>query len=124
MERIRDVLVVDDNVDIVDALAMVLGDAGYAVRAAFDGRQALDAVAAQIPALVLLDLRMPIMDGWECARILRDRYGPALRIVAISAAEHTRSDNADAIGVDDVLPKPVDLDVLLGVIAKYLPLDA
>jgi CheY-like chemotaxis protein len=117
----REVLVVDDNVDIVVALALVLADAGYAVRSAFDGRQALDAVAAQVPALVLLDLRMPIMDGWECARILRDRYGPTLRIVAISAAEHTRGSGEDVFGADDVLSKPVDIDVLLDIIAKHLP---
>jgi CheY-like chemotaxis protein len=115
-----DVLVVDDNVDIVDALMLLLGEAGYETRPAYDGSQALDAVEARLPGLVLLDLRMPVMDGWTCARALRGRYGGTLPIVVVSAAEHTRC-SAHAIAADEVLQKPIDIDELLKVVGRFVP---
>jgi CheY-like chemotaxis protein len=115
-----DVLVVDDNADIVDALELLLGEAGFATRPAYEGRQALDAVEARRPGLVLLDLLMPVMDGWECARILRDRYGATLPIVVVSAAEHVRA-CAESVGADGVMSKPADIDELVDLVGRFVP---
>jgi CheY-like chemotaxis protein len=113
----RDVLVVDDDPDMVDAMLLVLRGAGYASRSAGNGRQALEAVAARMPALVLLDMLMPVMDGWQCARELRARYGRGVPIVVVTAAEHARA-RSEEIGADAALSKPFDVDDLLRVVAR------
>lgn len=118
-----DVLIVEDNRDLIEALVLILEDAGFATRTAGDGQQALDAVEARKPALVLLDMLMPVMDGWTCARILRERYGATIPIVVLTAAEHARL-RADEIGADAVLPKPVDIDTLISVVGRYAPREA
>lgn len=62
------VLVVEDNVDVREMMQILLEDAGYDVRAAANGREALASMRACRPSLVLLDLDMPVMDGWEFRR--------------------------------------------------------
>lgn len=113
----HDVLVVDDDPDMIEALELVLHRAGYATRSADNGQRALEEVAAQRPALVVLDMLMPVMDGWCCARELRARYGRSLPIVMVSAAEHVRSRAAE-IAVEDVLPKPFEVGELLRIVAR------
>jgi two-component system, OmpR family, response regulator MprA len=115
-----DVLVVDDDPDMLEATLLVLEEAGYETRSARNGEQALAAVAARMPALVLLDMLMPVMDGWRCARELRARYGRRVPIVVLTAAEHVRS-RGEEIEADDVLPKPFGVAELLQVIARYTP---
>ena len=119
MQTPKDVLVVDDDPDMVDAMLLVLEGAGYASRSAANGRQALDAVAARMPALVLLDMLMPVMDGWQCARELRARYGRGVPIVVVTAAEHARA-RGEEVGADAALAKPFDVDDLLRVVSRCL----
>ena len=114
----RDVLVVEDEPAMADAMLRVLALKGYAARRAVNGREALAAVEQCRPALVLLDILMPVMDGWECARELRLRYGTDLPIVVVTAAEHARQRAAE-LQADDVLPKPFDLGDLLRVVERY-----
>lgn len=116
----RDVLIVDDEPDMADVIKAALEHEGYPCRVAANGRQALDEVSAALPGLVLLDMLMPIMNGWETARVLRDTYGPDLPIVVMTAAEHAGS-RRDEAAADDVLAKPFELDELLRVIASFLP---
>jgi CheY-like chemotaxis protein len=116
----RDVLVVDDDPDMVDVITAVLGMEGYAVRSAENGRRALEAVEAAVPAVVLLDMLMPVMDGWSFARELRARYGPAVPIVVVTAAEHAPARAAE-IGATDVVSKPFDVDDLINVVARHAP---
>ncbi len=113
-----DVLVVDDDPDIVEVLQLVLREAGYAVRSAVNGKQALEAVVARTPALILLDMLMPVMDGWQFTRELRARHGRTVPIVVVTAAEHARA-WSEEIGADDVLPKPFDVDELLRLVARH-----
>lgn len=113
-----DVLVVEDDPDVADVLLQVLGLAGYACRCAANGLEALEAAAEQLPALVLLDMLMPVMDGWQCGRELRARYGDSLAIVVTTAAEHARR-CGDDIGADDVLAKPFDIGDLLTIVDRY-----
>jgi DNA-binding response OmpR family regulator len=106
------VLVVEDDPDLLALVEMILRDAGYRVATAPDGRSALARVAEEMPALVLLDMRMPVMSGWEFAREFRARHGRAAPIVVVTAAENARA-RADEIGADGWLEKPFDLDDVL-----------
>ena len=104
---------------MAEVMVQLLGDAGYATRSAANGQEALDAVSAKMPALVLLDMLMPVMDGWQCARELRARYGQALPIVVVTAAEQARA-RAEQIGAEGVLPKPFDIADLLRVVRHHV----
>jgi CheY-like chemotaxis protein len=117
--RCEDVLVVDDDPDMIEVMELVLHDAGYATRTALNGQQALDAVAAGMPALIVLDMLMPVMNGWQFAREFHARYGASAPIVVATAAEHVRS-RGDDIEAVDVLPKPFEVSDLLRVVARHL----
>jgi DNA-binding response OmpR family regulator len=118
MKTERHILIVEDNRDMAEALSRALGCAGYSSRVAQNGALALDAVAACAPALVLLDILMPVMDGWQCARELRARYGNTIPIIVITAAEDAHARGA-AIGAEAVLGKPFELDELLQLVKRY-----
>ena len=115
-----DVLIVDDDPDMVTIIRIMLDDAGYQVRSARNGKEALESVAAKMPAVVLLDILMPVMDGWQCARELRARYGRRVPIVVVTAAEHAGA-RAAQVGGDDVLAKPFEMAELLRIVARYAP---
>jgi CheY-like chemotaxis protein len=83
------VLVVDDDPAIREAVRDVLEAAGMRVATARDGAEALERVLAEPPSLVLLDMRMPVMDGWHFSRALRER-GLALPVVVMTAAADAR----------------------------------
>ena len=113
LQRAR-VLVVDDNYDAADSLSMVLEVLGADVRVAHDGFEALDAFAAYAPSVVLLDIGMPGMNGYEVARAIRSRFPEsAACLVALTGwgQDDDRQRARDA-GFDHHLVKPVDLDVL------------
>jgi PAS domain S-box-containing protein len=106
----RRVLVVDDNQDAADGMAMLIELMGVAVRVAYDGRSALAAAEAFRPDLVLLDLGMPVVDGYEVCRTLREQPdGDAMSIVALTGwgQESDRRRTQDA-GFDDHLTKPIE----------------
>jgi DNA-binding response OmpR family regulator len=113
------VLVVEDDVDLSSLLEMILRDAGYAVRTAGDGEQALARVGEQMPGLILLDMRMPVMNGWEFAREFRERHGRAAPIVVVTAAENARL-RAEEIGADAWLEKPFELDAVLETVERHV----
>jgi PAS domain S-box-containing protein len=122
----RRVLVVDDNADAADTLAMVLSMRGYDVRVARDGPAALDTARHFLPQLVLLDIGLPGMDGYAVARALRadGRSGP-LRLVALTGygREEDRRRSAEA-GFDDHVVKPIAPEELLQLLAADTPLRA
>jgi CheY-like chemotaxis protein len=116
-ERFR-VLVVDDNEDAADTLAMLMRLWGHEVRTAYSGEDALESALAYRPDCMLLDIRMPGMDGYALARRLRQQ--PALsrsQLVALSAyssEEHSR--RASEAGFDHYLVKPADPTALEGLL--------
>jgi CheY-like chemotaxis protein len=112
------VLVVEDDPDLLALVELLLVDEGYRVRTAPEGRAALAHVEAEMPALVLLDMRMPGMDGWEFAREFRARYGRAAPVVVVTAAEDARA-RAEEIEADGWLAKPFDLEDVLTVAARH-----
>lgn len=108
------VLVVDDNRDAADSLASLLSAIGAEVRVVYDGASALEVVAKWRPPLVLLDLGMPGMDGWEVARRIRgDPVYKNIDLVALTGwgQDKDRKETA-AAGFDGHIIKPVDLDTL------------
>jgi CheY-like chemotaxis protein len=114
------VLVVEDDPDLATLLELVLADGGYRVRTAGHGLEALARVGEEMPGLILLDMRMPIMNGWEFARELRARHGRACPIVVVTAAENA-AQRAAEVGADGWLAKPFDIDDVLAAVARHLP---
>ena len=116
----RRILVVDDNVDAADSLALLLGMEGHDVRVAHDGPAALAAVEAEPPDLVFLDIGMPVMNGYDVARRLRQRPGlEHLLLVAMTGwgQEEDRRRSQEA-GFDHHLVKPVEPDALHQLLAQ------
>ena len=104
----RRVLVVDDNTDAADALALFLELSGHEVRVAYDGAQALSAVAEAMPDCILMDFRMPVMDGCEAARRIRQR-ADARGVVIACVTAYSDGANLARIreaGFDHYLKKP------------------
>lgn len=113
------VLVVDDDEDILELIQLVLGSDGYQVLRALNGREALAVVASQMPDLILLDLKMPVMDGPAFASELRHRYQSVPPIVVVTAADDARK-RANAVAAADWLAKPFEPADLLAAVAKNL----
>jgi CheY-like chemotaxis protein len=121
----RRVLVVDDNRDAAAWLAMILKMMGHEVRTAHDGEAAVAVAAEYRPRLVLMDLGMPKVDGYEAARRMRlQPWGAELFLVALTGwgAEEDRRRTQDG-GFDSHLVKPVDMDILKRLIAE-MPINA
>lgn len=112
----RPVLVVDDDESIVEVLRELLESEGYAVTTAANGAEALAAIEHRAPSLVLLDMRMPVMDGWSFARTLRERRLD-VPVVVMTAAENARR-WADEIGADGYLAKPFDIEEVLDTVER------
>jgi CheY-like chemotaxis protein len=111
------VLVVDDDEAIRAAVRDVLEDAGIQVETASDGAEALSRIEAHRPRLVLLDMRMPGMDGWAFARALRER-GVELPVVVMTAAADARR-WAEEIGANGFVPKPFAISELIAAVRRF-----
>ena len=111
------VLVVDDDAAIRDAVRDVLESAGIAVETATDGADALEKVSRQRPRLVLLDMRMPVLDGWGFASALQER-GVTLPVVVMTAAADARR-WADEIGAIGVVAKPFGVAELVRAVRRF-----
>jgi CheY-like chemotaxis protein len=116
--RSASVLVVDDDPDVLASLCDALGSEGYEVRGARDGIEALEAIGERRPDLIVTDLMMPTMTGFELLAALHDTPElatiPTLIITAARGAEAHHHTSAAV-----VLPKPLDLDRLLRAISTY-----
>jgi CheY-like chemotaxis protein len=119
-ERLR-LLVVDDNVDAADSLAMALRLSGQEVRVAYDGAAALTIAAEIQPEAVLLDIGMPIMDGYVVAKRLRETAGSE-RVLLIAVTGWGQDEDrrlSKAAGFNHHLVKPVDPGILVPLIARH-----
>jgi CheY-like chemotaxis protein len=119
----RRVLIVDDNEDAANSLAMILKLSGHETASAYTAADALERVAAFRPDVVLLDIGLPGMDGYEVAQKIRELPGLRdIRLVAVTG--YGRSDDrlrAREAGFDDHLTKPVEFAVLDRTIAGVRP---
>jgi CheY-like chemotaxis protein len=111
VERHR-VLVVDDNRDAAETMAMVLDMSGHEVLVAHDGQTAVEMVKRHDPALVFLDIGMPGMNGYETASLLRALPGAQSRVLVALTGWGSEADQARSLeaGFDFHLTKPVDID--------------
>jgi CheY-like chemotaxis protein len=114
------VLIVDENRDAADTLALLLTQAGHDVRVSYDGGAALAAARQWGPDVIVLDLYMPGMDGFEVARRLRaEAQFASVLIVALTGAsgDEDRQRSREA-GIDHYLVKPVDLEFIESLLGR------
>ena len=116
------ILIVEDNEMNRDMLSRRLGRKGYAVLLAVDGATGIDVAAAEKPDLILMDMSLPVLDGWEATRRLKaDQLLRGIPIIALTAhAMASDRDKALAAGCDDYDTKPIELPRLLGKIEALL----
>ena len=115
------ILIVDDDESIRQIVRICLSDEGYEVFEASNGQVALNMLTEIAPMLILLDLRMPVMDGWEFAKRYESMPGPRAPLVAFVAALNAEQDCAD-LDAAGILAKPFDLDDLLRAVRNLLPM--
>jgi two-component system cell cycle response regulator DivK len=116
------VLVAEDSDDLRALMKTVLQMKGYRVTEAADGRQAVESALLEHPDLILMDLSMPVMDGWEATRQLR-RYELTREVPIVAVSAHCREEQRELAiraGCDEYIPKPVDYEALDRVLAKLL----
>ena len=116
------ILLVEDHEEIWDFLSRRLKRRGFDVLLAHDGQSGVDKARTEHPDVVLLDMNLPVMDGWTAAQTLKGESGTA-RIPIIALTAHAMSGDRDKAlnaGCDDYHPKPVDFSKLLSQIEAAL----
>jgi len=110
----KPILVVDDDPDALEIVGTFLESRGYRVATAPDGRQALAKVEELRPDLVLLDVMMPGMDGWEVCRLIKNHpeYGDTRVVMLTARGEFADKQEGLRCGADDYIVKPIRLDEL------------
>jgi CheY-like chemotaxis protein len=119
----RRVLVVDDNADAREAMKLLLEDEGHDVRSAGDGPTALESARSFRPEVVLLDIGLPGMDGYEVARALRSEPGSE-RALIVAVSGYGQADDRErsrVAGFDHHLLKPVTPERLLEIVRRPVP---
>jgi urea transport system substrate-binding protein len=114
----RPILIVEDDPDILITLSEILEFEGYKVELATNGQQGLEVMQRIQPALILLDMRMPIMNGWDFARVLSEG-GVKVPILVMTAAQDARR-WAQEIGAQGYIEKPFHINHLLSSIESAL----
>ena len=110
---------VDDDHDIAELVRLALTDEGYEVVIASNGSAALRAMQTMPFDLILLDMRMPMMDGWEFAREYQAGPEPRPPVIVVTAARDA-AERAAEIQADGFIAKPFSLEELLGVVRHHL----
>jgi two-component system, chemotaxis family, chemotaxis protein CheY len=118
MRRPR-VLIVDDDRDICEFVAWGLSDRGYTVVSAENGRKALDSVTTIRPDAIVLDMRMPVMNGWEFAEVYRELPGPHAPIIIMTAYLDSAAVAAE-VGAQGHISKPFNLVRLADILRPFV----
>lgn len=115
-------LLVEDNELNRDMLSRRLEKMGYEVLLAVNGQEGIDMTRSHTPDLVLMDINMPVMDGWEAVRLLKAASDTQdIPIIALTAHAMTSDrDKADEIGFNDYATKPIDFPALVHMIESWL----
>ena len=113
-----EVLVVDDDAALLDVIRRALEGEGYRVLTASDGDRAQTLILESDPAMVLLDLNMPRLSGWEVQAWMQALH-PSIPVVFMTAREHA-FDHAERYGAAASLAKPFDLDDLFRVVSRFV----
>lgn len=118
------ILVVEDDESIRELVSEVLRDDGYQVREARNGLEALKQVSSSRPDLIVLDLMMPVMDGWQFVEACRHEPQCGEVPIVVTSASHDLPHTAERLrelGVRTCLAKPFDVDGLLALVERYAP---
>ncbi len=118
----KEILIVDDDPLVIRLLQTPLQKAGYRIKVADHGLKALDMVKKYPPDLILLDILMPMLDGFKVARLLKfdKRFKDIPIIVLTSRATEDERKKGEQVGADEFLYKPLRLQQVLRVVKKYL----
>jgi CheY-like chemotaxis protein len=116
------ILIIDDDADIVMLLQLLFKDAGFVADVALDGKEGIEKAASIQPDVILLDIIMPGMDGWEVCRKLRSLpQTESIPIIVLTGIQSEEIDNkAQNMGADYVLIKSCDNSELMSVVSKIL----
>jgi CheY-like chemotaxis protein len=120
-EASRRALVVEDDDDVRDVLNMLLTVLGFAVDEATNGREALERLRENLPDLIVLDLMMPVMNGWTFRAEQKKIEGARDIPVIILSARRPPYREVEALEGAEVLPKPFELDTFLKAVARHFP---
>ncbi|HEU4531014.1 MAG TPA: response regulator [Steroidobacteraceae bacterium] len=118
----RRILIVDDNIDSAQSLAMLLGMSGYETHTAHDGVEAVRSAEQSLPAAVLLDIGLPGQNGYEaCRRIRQQPWGKHMVLIALTGwGQDADREQAEQAGFDTHIVKPVDFEALLRMLESLL----
>jgi DNA-binding response OmpR family regulator len=118
----RTVLIIEDEKLIIVSTQMVLEAAGFRVESATNGEDGINKAKALTPDLVLLDIMMPGIDGWETlTRLKRDQATASIPVVVFTAREHARGHQKSAeMGAADYFRKPFEPDELIELVEKHI----
>ena len=118
----RTILIIEDNEQNMYLMRYLLEKAGWTVREARDGREGIEAALREPPALVILDIQLPKMDGYEVARVLRENGAlAAVPILAVTSyAMVGDRERVLAAGCDGYIEKPIDPDTFVAEIGRYV----
>ncbi|MFT5726436.1 MAG: CheY-like chemotaxis protein [Desulforhopalus sp.] len=127
MTEKKKVLLVDDDPDFAEAVKVIVQSGGYDVRVACDGQEGLEAVAAERPDIIILDVMMPVMDGHKaCAALKGNKETADIPIILLTAvadrvttSTYTHRDMLES-EAEDYMPKPVEPKALLELIKSWL----
>lgn len=121
------ILVVDDDPDLVESVAMKLESENYRVAKAYDGVEAMDQIKKERPALMILDVMMPRKSGYQlCEELKKSADTKDIVILlltavaeAVTSTNYTHWEGKNTLA-DDYIPKPIDLAKLIGIVKDYL----
>jgi two-component system, OmpR family, alkaline phosphatase synthesis response regulator PhoP len=127
MAEKKKILLIDDDPDFVEAVKVIVENGGYDVKVAYDGEEGLEAVAAEKPDLIVLDVMMPVMNGHECCAKLKANPAtakiPVILLTAVAdrvtTSTYTHRDMLES-EAEDYMPKPVEPKELLSLIRNWL----
>ena len=127
MAEKKRILLIDDDPDFVEAVKVIVENGGYDVKVAYDGEEGLEAVAAEKPDLIVLDVMMPVMNGHECcAKLKADPATAKIPVILLTAvadrvttSTYTHRDMLES-EAEDYMPKPVEPKELLNLIKNWL----
>lgn len=117
------ILLVEDNELNRDMLSRRLTKRNYSIVCAVDGQKAIEMAASEKPDLILMDLSLPIIDGWEATRRIKGN-GELKKIPIIALTAHAMADDREKAleaGCNDYLPKPIDMEMLIKKIESFIP---
>ncbi len=117
----RKILIVDDEMHLARILQFTLEHAGYDVETAFDGKEALDAMEKEVPDLIILDLMLPVVDGYKVCNIMKssDRLKDT-PVIILSARDFGREELEEPLNADLLMEKPFNTEHLLNEIARLV----